>query len=276
MREKIDHCLTPKYLGVTLDRTLSYKQHCRNTKQKVSARNNILRKLTGTSWGASPMVLRTSALGLCVSVAEYACPVWQMSSHAKQVDVAVNDMARLVSGCLKPTPIHKLYPIIGIAPPNIRRRAAADAERQRQIHDPRHPLYGHLMATPRLGSRKSFLKVTNDLNTPLKQHREDLWRLELDDRLWMAPSECTSTAHSLDYPIWKTLNRLRVGVTRCKANQQKWGFLEGDDTSCDCGGVQDDAHLLRCPRMRTTCSEDDLVRATDKAISVAAYWSGTV
>ena len=33
---------TPKYLGVTLDRTLSCKTHIQNTKMKVETRNNLL------------------------------------------------------------------------------------------------------------------------------------------------------------------------------------------------------------------------------------------
>ena len=37
--ENIPH---PKYLGFTLDRTLSYKQHIHNTKMKVATRNNLL------------------------------------------------------------------------------------------------------------------------------------------------------------------------------------------------------------------------------------------
>ena len=34
---------TSKYLGVTLDRTLSYKTHIHNTKMRVATRNNILK-----------------------------------------------------------------------------------------------------------------------------------------------------------------------------------------------------------------------------------------
>ena len=37
--------LKPIYLGVILDRTLSYKEHIHNLKCKTSARNNILKKL---------------------------------------------------------------------------------------------------------------------------------------------------------------------------------------------------------------------------------------
>ena len=39
-------------LGVTLDRTLSYKQHIEKVKGKVRTRNNLLHKLANSSWGA--------------------------------------------------------------------------------------------------------------------------------------------------------------------------------------------------------------------------------
>ena len=40
------------YLGVRLDRTLCYKTHIEKTKMKVNARNNIIRKLANSKWGA--------------------------------------------------------------------------------------------------------------------------------------------------------------------------------------------------------------------------------
>ena len=48
------HTSHPVYLGVTLDRTLSYKQHIMKVKGKTAARNNILMKLSNTKWGTSP------------------------------------------------------------------------------------------------------------------------------------------------------------------------------------------------------------------------------
>jgi len=39
----------PVYLGITLDLTLMFKEHCFRTKMKVQARNNLLRKLTETT-----------------------------------------------------------------------------------------------------------------------------------------------------------------------------------------------------------------------------------
>ena len=40
----LENTTYPKSLGVTLDRTLSYKKHIHNTKMKVATRNNLLKK----------------------------------------------------------------------------------------------------------------------------------------------------------------------------------------------------------------------------------------
>ena len=41
-RTKLENTPHPKYLGDTLDRTLSYKENIHNTKMKVATRNNLL------------------------------------------------------------------------------------------------------------------------------------------------------------------------------------------------------------------------------------------
>ena len=47
-RTELENSPHPKYLGVTLDRTLSYKQHIHNSNMKVATRNNLLRKLSNS------------------------------------------------------------------------------------------------------------------------------------------------------------------------------------------------------------------------------------
>jgi hypothetical protein len=66
---QIQHVNHPKYLGVTLDRSLTYNTHLTKTGQKVAARVNIERKLAGTNWGASADTLRTASLALVYSSA---------------------------------------------------------------------------------------------------------------------------------------------------------------------------------------------------------------
>lgn len=269
--KQLQHCPTPVYLGVTLDRTLSFKKHCHKTRLKVSSRNNILRKLTATTWGASPHVLRTSALALCMSAAEYASPVWSASSHTKQIDIAINETIRILSGCMKPTPVDKLYPIVGIAPPTIRRAVAADAERAKQINDPRHPLHNHQAVVRRLKSRKSFIARTQPLEGTSESNRISRWKSKLPPDIPV--KEELAPGNDLPYPVWKSLNRLRVGVPRCKTNMQKWGILPADgDTSCECGATQDPAHLLICPLLEQPCTTQDLIEANNKAIGVATFW----
>jgi hypothetical protein len=51
----LKHDPQPVYLGVTLDRTLSYKEHLQKTANKLKTRNNLLTKLVGTKWGATQM-----------------------------------------------------------------------------------------------------------------------------------------------------------------------------------------------------------------------------
>ncbi|KAJ3597247.1 hypothetical protein NHX12_000775 [Muraenolepis orangiensis] len=55
--KRLEHQLAPKYLGVRLDRTLSYKQHLEEVRAKVTARVSLIRRLAGTTWGASARTL---------------------------------------------------------------------------------------------------------------------------------------------------------------------------------------------------------------------------
>ena len=53
--QRLRHECHPTYLGVTLDRTLSYREHLTKTAGKLKNRNNLLMKLAGSTWGAAPV-----------------------------------------------------------------------------------------------------------------------------------------------------------------------------------------------------------------------------
>ena len=86
----LKHNDNPQYLGVTLDRSLTFKSHLKKTAAKVRTRVNMVQHLAGSSWGANAKVLRTSALSLVYSSAEYCAPVWLNSTHVRNVDVQLN------------------------------------------------------------------------------------------------------------------------------------------------------------------------------------------
>ena len=96
-KTELEHTTHPKYLGVTLDSSLSYKQHIRNTKMERVTRNNLLTKLATSKWGANASTIRTTALALSNSMAEYAAPVWARSAHAKNLDQQLNQACRSVT-----------------------------------------------------------------------------------------------------------------------------------------------------------------------------------
>ncbi|KAE9524319.1 hypothetical protein AGLY_015358 [Aphis glycines] len=272
---ELTHCSTPTYLGVTLDRALTYKTHCEKTSKKINTRNGLIRKLTGSAWGAQPHALRVSAMALCYSVGEYACPVWRSSTHAKKIDIALNTTCRLITGCLRNTPMDKVYLLAGIPPPSVRRLISSKIERGKQKRDTRHPMYGQNDPTSRLKSRKSFLKITEELTeTPLLSRLNEWKKLITDtnSKRWLEPAERLPHGNNLDWPVWKTLDRLRVGVGRTKENMRKWGYGEQDIT-CICGQDQTTSHLLVCPRGSSPCTQEDLMIGNKKAINTAIYWT---
>jgi len=74
-----------------------------------------------------PHNLRTSALALCYSVAEYCCPVWARSSFTNLIYTQLHSAVRLISGCLQPTQLSWLPVLSNVAPFSLRRNAATDS-----------------------------------------------------------------------------------------------------------------------------------------------------
>lgn len=215
-------------------------------KQKTHARNNLIRKLIGTSWGADPNTVRTSALTLCYSAAEYAAPVWARSCHAKKVDIALNETSRIISGCLKSTPVEEILVLSGIAPSDIKREIASVIERHKQQNDPRHPLHGKNPAQSRLRSRKSFLTMIQPIRNPPEKERINRWK-EREQKFTRELKKELPKGRNWKWEKWKALNRLRTEVGRCKTTLKKWKILrEEDTTNYKCGETQTMGQLLQC------------------------------
>ena len=210
---------TPKYLGVTLDRTLSYKTHIHNTKMKVATRNNLLKKLANSRWGTNARTIRTTALALCYSTAEYAAPVWERSAYAHLLNPELNQACRAITGCLRPTNVENLYLLAGIAPPEIRRSVCARVERTKQVERETHSLFGHTPARRRLKSRRSFLTSVQPVHFPAKVVRVNEWKRRLEEKAHAGLVnlyEDLATGHDSPWLNWRCLNRLRTGYTCSK------------------------------------------------------------
>ena len=170
---------TPKYLGVTLDRTLSYKTHIHNTKMKLATRTKLLKKLANSRWGTNARTIRTTALALCYSTAEYAAPVWERSAHAPPTEPIIESGMPSLTGCLKPTNVVNLYLLAGISPHEIRRSVCARVERTKHVEREAHSLFGHTPARNCLKSRRSLLTSVQPVHFPAKVVRVNEWKRRL-------------------------------------------------------------------------------------------------
>ena len=269
---------TPKYLGVTLDRTLSYKTHIHNTKMKVATRNNLLKKLANSRWGTNARTIRTTAVALCYSTAEYAVPVWERSAYAHLLNPELNQACQAITGCLRPTNVENLYLLAGIAPPEIRRSVCARVERTKQVERETHSLFGHTPARRRLKSRRSFLTSVQPVHCPAKVVRVNEWKRRLEEKAHAGLVnlyEDLATGHDSPWLNWRCLNRLRTGYPCSKEQRKKWGYFNGD--TCECGlATENTSHMLQCTLLAHPCTLDDLLEFNDTAQACIERWKKIV
>ena len=268
---RLQHNACPKYLGVTLDRTLTYKRHLENTAAKLKTRNNILHKLCGTTWGSSADTLRTSALGLVYSSAEYCAPVWMNSAHTKKIDVQLNNTMRIISGTIRSTPTYWLPILSHIPPAGLRRRGALLREYRKISNNPQLPIHCDVpdLETNRLRSRHPTIATAQELHRTefnLTQSWKEQWQE-------VCPGHCQDlpcitqrpSGYELPRKIWSSLNRIRTNHGRCADSLHKWGKIS--TPGCDCGANrQTIRHIVEtCETRAYDGSFSDFLMATDAA-----------
>lgn len=239
---------SPTYLGITLDRTLSFRNHLTKCAQKVQTRNNIIRKLAGTSWGADADVMRTSSLALVYSAAEYGAPVWLNSHHTKILDTKLNCTLRMVTGTIRSTPTSWLPALSGIAPAHLRRRRASETLNnalQSQADLPIHKYEAELGR--RLKSRNP--PFCPSLVDGSEFNLNEAWNTEwaqtpVNKELFVFSPATKPAGFSLPRKVWCRLNRVRTGHGRCAHLKHKWGWI--DSPACECGAPnQTIDHIFR-------------------------------
>lgn len=127
------------YLGVTLDKRLGWAPHVNNVQRKATDRLRILRRLTGTTWGANQDVLVTTYKSYIRPVLEYACEALSTASETtkQKLNVVQNNALRIVCGAAVSTPITALESQTRIEPLEARRDKALLRffERSRRVGD---------------------------------------------------------------------------------------------------------------------------------------------
>lgn len=225
---KLKHDFEPTYLGIKLDRSLTYGKHIEKLCLKLNTRNNLLSKLAGTSWGASAACLRTTALALLYSCAEYCSSSWLNSAHAYKVDVELNKAMRTITGTVSSTPIEWLPALSNIMPSNIRRQSnllalyfkVSNSEQIPLKNDFARPILTRLKSRHPAVATAKILQASNF--NPKEVWKENWLNSRLSSQLFNFDGHSArSKEFSLPRKLWSNLNRLRPGTdvaTKCFTN----------------------------------------------------------
>ena len=195
-------CLTPTFLGIKLDRLLTFRHHLVALRKKLSSRVTLLRRFVSSEWGAGAKALRIATLSLVYSTADYCAPVWCRSAHTHLINSVLNNALRVVTGCLRPTPTDHLPILSGIQPAELRRMRVTLSLAYRGSLDPDHILHGLLSESS--DSRQAILRFRRPFAPGARNLLDNL------ARLGMCASEWTN--HKWKTKYYKNSSRLRVFV----------------------------------------------------------------
>ena len=182
---------------------------------------------------------------------------------------------RIVTGCLRPTPVSYLPVLSGIAPPALRREHHTSRLIKKAQQDDQHLLHARIPqqnpGRQRLRSRRPFKRHAASL-VDSEFNLKEKWNYDWQEtakpvQLTMAPGTKIPPGAELPRKEWVTLNRLRCGVGRFAANMHRWGLKPS--AACQCGALEQTAHhiIFECP---------DLAPPGDIAVDLANPSNETV
>lgn len=95
-----------KYLGIYLDKKLTWKTHAEKISESAQKRLKLLKRLTATKWGCSRSTLNQTYKSYIKPVLQYGSEVLVTSpNHASKLEKVQNQALRIITGGVKTTPI---------------------------------------------------------------------------------------------------------------------------------------------------------------------------
>ena len=198
----------PTFLGVKLDPRLSWKPHIEDMEARGIRRLAIMRKLSGTTWGANTKILKSVYTGTVRPVLEYASSSWNTAakSNKAKLDKIQNRGLRTIMGAMKSTPITEMEKTASIPPLETRRKEKLLIQGEKMKRLRSHPLHDKLQSLT-----KNRLK-RKSLNHQIKEQQRDNADILTSNILQCEPLTITDwTPHSLGANIRTTI----PGIT-CK------------------------------------------------------------
>lgn len=112
-----------KFLGLLLDKKLTWGLHLDKLASRVKSSLNILRLLSNTKWGSDHDVLKTILLTKVRGLIDYGSPVYCSArpTRLRKIERLFNYGVRLVTGALRTSPLSHLYHQSMVTPLTFRR-----------------------------------------------------------------------------------------------------------------------------------------------------------
>ena len=267
----------PRILGVTFDPLLTFSKHVEGLCSRAAPRLNILKSLTGSTWGHQVETITTTYKLLVRSVLHYAAPVWfpnTAPSNINKLQRIQNSALRVATGCTKRTPIPHLHEETRVLPISDHLSMLSQQFLARSLQ-PGHP--SHPVATAYPGPRgckatlrsafftPHFYRSYTDSGTssgivPSSTFKSTIQSIHTDSvRRAMAdlapnkvlnarPPSVSAEEQSLPRPYRTTLSRLRAGQCPALNSYQAAVGRSTTDRCPSCGtAAHTTNHLFSCP-----------------------------
>ena len=257
---------TPTYLGIKLDKRLTWKPYIQEMEKRATKRLSLMKKLAGTKWGASSSILRQVYMGNVRPVMEYGSAAWATAakSNTSRLTKVQNTGMRLITGGLKTTPINALESTTGLLPLDTRREGKVLAQHEKLQRLPMHPVHQQLqeqtknrlkrssfnhLAKHLVRTHKDILPSTPEEREPLQDAEE--WNSQQDKVQYV--TEVPGVTKKSEQPDYM-LKTLTLEMLHEKYNAAMWTHVYTDgsaDAAIKNGGS---GILIRRPDGRTHSS----------------------
>ena len=233
----------PTYLGVKLDKRLTWNPHIKEMERRATKRLSLMKKLAGTKWGASSNILKQVYTGNIRPVMEYGSAAWASAakSNTSRLAKVQNAGMRLITGGLKTTPVNTLESTTGLTSLDLRREEKILIQHEKLQRLPSHPAHQQIQElTKNRLKRSSFNHLARRLaraqkdtlpSTPeereLLQDAEE-WNVEQDSVLYVTNVPgVTSKEGQLDC----TLKSLTLEMLHESYDASQWTHVYTDGSA---------------------------------------------
>ena len=139
-----------KYLGITLDRRLSFSEHILDLRQRASRRLNIIKCIAGRDWGADRHTLMKLYRSLIRSMFDYCSFIYDniSISQSSSLEAVQNAALRIITGALRTSPVDNLLAEANLPLLSHRRKLQLLRYHIRIAAQPHHSSYSIFCQTP--------------------------------------------------------------------------------------------------------------------------------